>query len=513
MRRFLKLLEKHWLPLQIGMFGFYFASHFLSLNQLPVFADEAIYIRWAQLIMDDWQRYLFFPLNDGKTPLFIWLTVPFLTIFKDQLVAARVLSVIVGAFQIWVMKELVKELKGGKVAQLLAMIFTCILPFWFFYHRIALMDGMMTFFLSLTTLFLLKLVRNTSLLWSEKQTKPRIILLVSLIGFFWGLAILSKLPGLFFAPIFVLTAIYPFKKDSLKILTPKIILVGIAGLLGLMIFFLLKTQPTFGQLFSRGRDFTYSIKDLKGGDWITSFRNVSRFSNWLIFYFTPFIFFISLAGIAIYKLRTKVLYLLICAAFFCGPFLVFGKVVYPRYLLPTTIFFTLAASLVFEYLFRLNKIVQTISFFLLLMTCGWSFYSMFYSLTDRDKVPYTITDRVQYQTEWSAGYGVKEAVDFILAESKKGRVVVATEGYFGTLPDGILLYLHNQDVSNIEVYGIGQPIKKIPNDFEMKSAKASRAFIMVNSHRMLIQDQRLVKVASYPRPFDGPSFDIYELTK
>src|SRR3989344_497092 len=63
----------------------YLLLHLPSLTILPVFADEAIYIRWAQLIIDDWRRYLFFPMNDGKTPLFIWLLVPFQFLFSDQL--------------------------------------------------------------------------------------------------------------------------------------------------------------------------------------------------------------------------------------------------------------------------------------------------------------------------------------------------------------------------------------------------------------------------------------------
>ena len=51
----------------------YLSTHLYGLTRLPIFADEAIYIRWSQLIIDDWQQYLFFSLNDGKTPLLIWL--------------------------------------------------------------------------------------------------------------------------------------------------------------------------------------------------------------------------------------------------------------------------------------------------------------------------------------------------------------------------------------------------------------------------------------------------------
>ncbi|MBD3279174.1 MAG: hypothetical protein GF390_00500, partial [Candidatus Pacebacteria bacterium] len=78
----------------------YLLTHLYRLTALPVFADEAIYIRWAQLIMDDWQQYLFFAMNDGKTPLHIWLLVPFQYLFTDQLYAGRFLSVLVGLIQV-----------------------------------------------------------------------------------------------------------------------------------------------------------------------------------------------------------------------------------------------------------------------------------------------------------------------------------------------------------------------------------------------------------------------------
>src|SRR5690606_14151004 len=98
-----------WLLL-LSVFGLYLLTHLVNLTGLPVFADEAIYIRWTQLIIDDWQRYLFFPLNDGKTPLHMWLMVPFQLVVADQLLAGRLLSVLVGLLQLPVMGYLTLQL-------------------------------------------------------------------------------------------------------------------------------------------------------------------------------------------------------------------------------------------------------------------------------------------------------------------------------------------------------------------------------------------------------------------
>ena len=143
---------------KIGIFlliAIYFITHLTSLNLLPVFADESIYIRWSQLIIDDWKRYLFFAMNDGKTPLFVWLTTIALKFWNDPLIAGRMISVIAGIFQVFVTAKIVKKLKGGLVAQLLSAFSVMFLPFWFFHHRMALMDGLLTLLLSISLLLLL----------------------------------------------------------------------------------------------------------------------------------------------------------------------------------------------------------------------------------------------------------------------------------------------------------------------------------------------------------------------
>ncbi|KKU74843.1 MAG: hypothetical protein UX99_C0005G0003 [Candidatus Amesbacteria bacterium GW2011_GWB1_47_26] len=50
---------------------------FWNLNSLPIFADEAIYVRWSQVMRAE-SSLRFLPLSDGKQPLFMWLTIPFL---------------------------------------------------------------------------------------------------------------------------------------------------------------------------------------------------------------------------------------------------------------------------------------------------------------------------------------------------------------------------------------------------------------------------------------------------
>ncbi|MBM3209681.1 hypothetical protein FJZ40_05350, partial [Candidatus Shapirobacteria bacterium] len=70
-------------PLILALF---FLFRLYDLTIIPVFADEAIYIRWAQVMRAE-PTLRFLPLFDGKQPLFMWLVIPFLKLISDPLVA------------------------------------------------------------------------------------------------------------------------------------------------------------------------------------------------------------------------------------------------------------------------------------------------------------------------------------------------------------------------------------------------------------------------------------------
>ena len=77
----------------IGLAALYFILRLPNLTFQPIFADEAIYIRWAQVMRAE-PTLRFLPLFDGKTPLFMWAMIPFLKIFHDPLFAGRFLLII-----------------------------------------------------------------------------------------------------------------------------------------------------------------------------------------------------------------------------------------------------------------------------------------------------------------------------------------------------------------------------------------------------------------------------------
>ena len=74
--------------ISVFLIVFYLFSRFQNLLAMPVFGDEAIYLRWSQIIKNE-ETMRFIPVSDGKQPLYMWLTVPFYKIFSDPLFAGR----------------------------------------------------------------------------------------------------------------------------------------------------------------------------------------------------------------------------------------------------------------------------------------------------------------------------------------------------------------------------------------------------------------------------------------
>ncbi len=483
---------------------FYFAVTLFRLNQLPVFADEAIYIRWTQLIIDDWQRYLFFPTNDGKTPLQMWLMIPFQYIFENQLFAGRFLSVLLGAGNVLLVgiisKEMSKKSKQKKLSQYLAMILTSILPFTFFHHRMALTDALLFFNLNLSFFFTLKYI---------KQQKIADLLLL-IVSFF--LALFSKLSALLFIPSLVVLVLYS-KQFSLKKFSKNLIYISSALAIAFFLFYSLRFLPVFPQLFRRGSDFLYPFETLfKQEIFSIFFGNLRLFTNQFVAYFGVGVLILTIANFD--KRNNKQIFILLLAFLaFISPLALLGKIIYPRYLLPTSLFIILLASINLANLFlakeKIYQVLASILTFLIILHCGKFIFPSYFNI---EQIPFSQADRVQYLEEWSSGQGINEVTQLMLHTSKNQSLAVATEGYFGTLPDGILMYLHRKNINNLLVEGIGQPIHSIPDNFLIKANNYELLWLVVNSHRIKMEMNNALLITEYCRPNHAPCLQVWDLS-
>lgn len=507
----------------------YLVTHLFGLLELPVFADEAIYIRWSQLILDDMPRYLFFPMNDGKTPLFFWLLAPFQFLFSDQLYAARFVSVLIGLLQMLVVMGITSKLTKSRKTIFLSGILVMIVPFWYFHHRMALTDGLMTLMISVSILFLvaefkksldIKKLSIRTVVTSLTNTDTIRNLVIA--GLFFGLALFSKIPAILFVPSLFLLIFFTPKKSFNTLVVLKIKVLCVLGI-GLAMFASLMLVPSFSQLFGRGSDFLFPLSEILAGKWKDTVPSLPVYFGYFFTYMTPTLMILMFMGLFARKNKSIVHIFFWSGILFILPIGIMGKMAYARYFFPAVIYFTLASVFAIEDLFvwskkfTSNSILKLLwsSFLVLLVanTVATSGVFMATATTESSKIPFVSSDITQYLAEWSSGHGLYETAQMIQQESKVNSIAVATEGSFGTLPDGLNLYFHNRDVSNIAIDGVGYPVKGITNSFAQTARNFDRKWLVINSHRLDIPLDEKYLLSEFCRPFDAPCLQVWDITE
>ena len=446
-------------------------------------------------------------------------------IFSDQLFAGRFLSVIFGALQVAIMPKLMSLFTKNKKLQLLAALLAIFTPGLILTGRLAIIDTQLTFFLSasfyfsfraLEKIFATKITTNKDFLF---HLFNRPLFLASL---FFALALFTKFSAILFIPVLV-TLIFYFwsapkinklsKKIWLQIYkiillaTPLILIAFFAGCL----FLLLKLHPAFSQLFSRGGDFLYSWTDFWQQPLSIIYQNLFFVQEVLSAYLTNILFFSAIVlAICFWRRDRRPLLLLISGCAFITPIILFGQVLYPRYLLPALPFFlcSFALSLTHFY-FRFAKQTRIILLALFFLTGGYFTYCSIFAPA---KMLLPEDDITQYLVEWSSGYGITETVAYLEELKTAAPTLVLTEGYFGTLPDALLVYFFNRNVDNLRIEGIGQPVSNLDKADPQLLASYDQIVLVVNSHRMFLDlpADKLLKEFTRPLP-DSPSLQIWNL--
>src|SRR3989338_3641248 len=441
------------------VFGF---TRLVNLDLIPIFADEAIYLRWAQLLAFDW-RHLFVPLTDGKTPLFMWLLAPFLRLGFDPLLRGVILWAVSGLGTVAGIYFLAKKLFDQKTACLAAGL-ALVQPFLLFYNRMSLTDSLLTGLIVWSVYF---------------GTGVKL-------GIAAALAILVKpsaLSYLILAPIFKIKA----WRQHLT-----------AGIIVITVYNLLRLSDSFYMIKQRSLDY------LQGPTLQHWFSTVQVFGGWLLSYLGwPLIFAFILALIIGAKFKEKKIGIL--SLFILLPFLALaavGKIVYPRYLLPMVPFVLIIAS---WGIIRLNRLG------LLLIAVGvlsWLRFD-YYLLTDPVKAPLHLAEKEQFFYDWSAGYGLEEIRQYLLALPTDKKIVVATENSFGTLPNGLEIYFSGHP--NIQILGVGFPAGGMSSGMEQSLSEIKRLFLVANKDRYTFPSpDRLKLVGEYPR-LKGQTLLFYEI--
>ena len=119
----------------------YFFLRLYQIMSLPIFTDEAIYVRWSQIARQD-ASWRFISLTDGKQPMFVWIALNLMRFVKDPLLASRLVSVFAGFATMIGLFFLGREIFKNRWIGILSAFLYLIFPFALVYDRMALYDSL-----------------------------------------------------------------------------------------------------------------------------------------------------------------------------------------------------------------------------------------------------------------------------------------------------------------------------------------------------------------------------------
>lgn len=447
----------------------YFASRLYNILSLPLFTDEAIYVRWSQIARYD-ASWRFISLTDGKQPSFVWATMSIMRFVSDPLLAGRLTSVFAGFAGLIGIYVLAVELFRSKRVGFMASILFLVYPFALVYDRMALYDSLVTAFAIWSLYFLIRLAKSTRLD------------VALILGMVLGGGVLTKSSAflsIYLSPVILLLFNFS-QKDWTKKLLRWAILMLIASALAYGYYSILRLSPYFHIIGQKNEVFIYPLKEWLQHPFRFVIGNLKGLLDWLIGYMTYPVMGLVLVSFFVnpFKhIKEKVFLFL----WFILPFValaVFAKLLYPRFIYFMTIpLIILASYSLYSFYERFKNVFSRVV--LILLFLALPLRADFFILKDLSHAPIPGADLEQYIDGWPAGGGVKEVISYLSDQSKKGKIFVLSTGTFGSLPTyAVEIYLG--DDKNVDKKGIYPVPQKIPDDIYEK-AKTMPVYVFTSN--------------------------------
>lgn len=497
-----KYISKIHLLILAGLVIVYILLNFSTIKETPIFTDEAIYVRWAQIAANDASlRYI--SLLDGKQPLFIWIAMIPVKIFQDSLLAVRLLSVIYGLISIFGIYFIGRNIKNSLVGLLSAALFVTS-PFFFIYNRLAIYESLISTLGIYSLLFTILLIK-----------KKRIDLAITL-GFISGLGLMTKSSANFFiyllpfSPIILVKNIKKLNKPNTRNTLMVIGLFFLSITISFTMYNTLRLFPLFNMIEEKNHTFILTNREFINNPFSLVFGNTPSLLSWIFQYLTPipFILFILSGIYFLFRKKLPEIYLL---AWIMVPFAAtafFGKIIYPRYLLFMVPGIFILISLVINEFFEK---INSNKFRLLTVAVLFigPIISLVSILTNLSNSFIPQSDKNQLINDWPAGGGIEEVVKIINSSAEKEKVFVGTEGTFGLLPYALEIELVKNP--NVEIKGY-YPVKEIPQEVVDK-AKLIKTYFIYNltQNENQFSDPKIKLVGKYPKGNSDVYLRLFEV--
>jgi len=470
----------------LAVFLFFFLR-LSKLNNITVFVDEAIYIRWSQVMKAE-SNLRFLPQTDGKQPLFMWSTIPFFKISDDPLIAGRLVSVATGFGALIGTGFLTYLIFGDLLVASLSMLVFSVLPFSVFFDRMALADSMLAMFGIWSLAF--------SILFAKTNKLDHAMFL----GFAIGGGLLTKSPAIMFYIWFAVSVLFFFRPKGNNIKAIGNLLLGSLAIviISQAMYGILRLGPAFEMIGSRNQDYLFTWKEVLGHPLNPLIGNLKTTLNWLWLLFSPTLLLALIFGLFPKKTRTLSIFLIVVSLMPLIAQASIAKVYTSRYALFAVLPLVPVIGFGLNWLVtRKGLLIKLSTIILLIVPFVFSILCVFAPT----KAPLSYDMHTGYLEEWTAGWGQKEVAQYLIdLESKGEKIVVFTEGYFGTLPDGLQIYTEGH--KNIIVVGSSPKINNLPEGLVNTSPENKRFFVF-NKSRNFLQpsvQEKLKLIKEYPKP-------------
>lgn len=396
------------------LFCIFLLLRLVFLFRFPPFSDEAIYVRWGQLMVQNpmlrWASMQYV----SRQPLAFWLFGLGSLVCNTPFIGARLAALLVNVVSFFFLFDWVKRIANEKVAAITIFLFA-VCPIFVFFQPLALMDGF------LITIMII-------LLWSLSR-KNLVVTAIAL-----ALSLWIKSTGLIMALAAAGAIAYAERKRPLTALWH----LGLCTGLTIILLLPLLVQPERRFLFAEPHIFTYSIPELLQPPFTVWMRNIGIALFALLIYISP------LYPVALFFSRTQLsrrnfLFLIYWVTSTAGIVILTGKLFTTRYVLMSLVpLLPLIASGTYELLAKKHRMVVVIGLSLpvifsiiLIINARWFFFLF------PDHTP--LTQERNYAFYWTSGYAAVNVAKYIRSTIATGSpVILAVADSPGSPSDYIL---------------------------------------------------------------------------
>jgi hypothetical protein len=480
---------------EIGLLLLYAALRLHDLLRFPVFIDEAFHIGWAR---DVWSLHPYGSADEGKA-LIAWVFAP-LWPFANGLWLSRAVVVITGLLGLAALLALGKRLIGRDAARMAALLMV-LLPYTFFFDRLAFADSVAAS---------LGLVA-TALIVHALDTRRRAISVLA--GAALTLALLVKLSmAVFLAiPLLALVLLVTRSEWRSRLMTLVTIYgVSVASILVLVIVSMGRTD--------------WGIEHI-GGNFVSAdagtlpqrlFHSIGGFVQWMLVYSEPLVLAATAAAlIQTFLLRDRrLLFLAALAILPAAEFWLIGRYILPRfYLVSIGAMLLLAGYAIMQFLTTYGK-WPVARFVIAAFLLGAMFLPMFSFISTAYRnptdLPLSEQDGADLIERSTSGYGLTEGAAWIESQAGQASSVTVICAVRITC-DRLNLAMSHPQLINFERTDI-----LTPEWVQQQIADGRRVLLAEDSPPLASAyqpgaDFLMIRVASFPRPGGESTFNLYEL--